>query len=416
VTLLDDLRTKRGTAREAAETILTRSAESGDPLSAEDAAAHARAVADATEAGDAIETYLAEQVAELRANVARAPGGAAPLGDVLTREQSVTDWCRQRGMSGYDEPLSLGRWLRGIATGEWDGAEHERAMSIGTATAGGHLVPSPLSARVIDLARNATRVMQAGAVTVPMTASTLKLARLTGEGTPGWKTENAAITANADLAFDAVTFTARTLTRIITLSLELAEDADPSSDAVIANSFAAQIASELDRAALRGSGTPPEPKGVLNQSGVTLTTHGAAGALIAVATAYDWHLSAAGLVRAANFTPNAHIQAPRTTTSLSKLREATTSAYLAPPPSMLPMLVTSAVPINLTVTTSTDCSEIYTGQWDQLLIGIRTDLRLLPLRERYIADNLQYAFLAYLRADVQLAQPAAFTVDTGIRS
>ena len=38
------------------------------------------------------------------------------------------------------------------------------------------------------------------------------------------------------------------------------------------------------------------------------------------------------------------------------------------------------------------------------------------LGERYLADNLQYAFLAYLRADVQVAQPTAFAVDTGVRA
>ena len=47
---------------------------------------------------------------------------------------------------GSDDP--------GLATGYWDGAEAERrAMSEGTATAGGHLVPTPLAARVIDKAR-----------------------------------------------------------------------------------------------------------------------------------------------------------------------------------------------------------------------------------------------------------------------
>ena len=73
------------------------------------------------------------------------------------------------------------------------------------------------------------------------------------------------------------------------------------------------------------------------------------------------------------------------------------------------------MPVNLTVGTSTDCSEVYTGQWDQCWIGVRTDLRILPLRERFI-DSGQYGFLAWLRADVQLAQPAAFVVDTGVRS
>jgi HK97 family phage major capsid protein len=201
----------------------------------------------------------------------------------------------------------------------------------------------------------------------------------------------------------------------VKLSVELFEDADPSSEDVIARSFAGQVALELDRVALRGTGTPPEPRGVVNQTGVTLTTHGANGALI---TNYDFHLDAVGAVRAANFEPNAQIQAPRTATSLSKLKEATTNAYMAPPAGLagIPRLNSKQVPINLTVGTSTDCSEIYTADWSNLLVGIRTDFQLLFLRERFIADALQYAFLAYLRADIQLAQPTAFVVDTGVRT
>ncbi len=121
------------------------------------------------------------------------------------------------------------------------------------------------------------------------------------------------------------------------------------------------------------------------------------------------------MVRGNGFDPSAHIQAPRTSTSLSKLREATTSAYLSPPPNMLPMLTTKSVPVNLTTGASTDTSEIYTGDWSNLLIGIRTSFTLRFLSERYIADTLSYAYLAYLRADVALAQPSAFVVDTGVR-
>jgi HK97 family phage major capsid protein len=107
--------------------------------------------------------------------------------------------------------------------------------------------------------------------------------------------------------------------------------------------------------------------------------------------------------------------APRTVTSLAKLKEATTNAYMTPPDSMLPILPTKQIPINLTVGSSVDCSEIYTGQWDQLWIGLRTNFNIRFLQERY-ADNGQYALLASLRADVQLAQPAAFVVDTGVRT
>jgi HK97 family phage major capsid protein len=415
-TLTERLVERRTAARTAADEILTRAQTEDRDLSGDELAEHARHVADERTASDELEQLRDEQVAELRAAAARQPAPPAPArGPVLTREQSVESWAHTRGLIKPDEPpLSFDRYLRGLATGNWTDAEHERQLSEGTLTAGGHLVPTPLSARVIDLARNQTRVFQAGATTVPMTSQTLKLARLTGEGTPAWHAENAAITA-ADMTFDAVTFTARTLTRVVKLSVELFEDADPSSEDVIARAFGAQLALELDRVALRGSGTPPEPDGIVNQSGVTITTHGANGALI---TNYDFHLDAVGAVRNANFEPNAQIQAPRTATSLSKLKEATTNAYMAPPAGLadIPRLNSKQVPINLTVGTSTDCSEIYTAQWDQLLVGIRTDFTLQFLRERFLADNLQYAFLAYLRADIQLAQPAAFVVDTGVRT
>jgi HK97 family phage major capsid protein len=331
---------------------------------------------------------------------------------VLTREQSVYDWLQHRGAFDQQaEPLSFDRYLRGLATAQWDGAEHERALAEATVGAGGALVPAPLSARVIDLARNRTVVFRAGAQTVPMTSQTLALARLTSEGTPAWKSENATITA-ADMVFDRVTFTARTLVRLITLSVELFEDADPSSEDVIANAFAGQMAVELDRVALLGTGTPPEPRGVLNQSGVTLTAHGANGTAI---TNYDWWLDAIGAVRAAGFEPTSHIHAPRSSTSLSKLKEATTNAYMAAPAGLLPMRTTRSIPITVTTGTSTDTSYIFTADWSQLLIGVRTDFNLRFLGERFLGDTLSYSFVAYLRADVALEQPSAFVVDTGVR-
>ncbi len=412
MTLITELREQHRAARAAVDGMMTRARGEGRDLTAGELAQVERHAADAEAAAEQIERARDEEVRELRAAAVRGQAVPEARGPVLTREQSVAEWARGRGMAGTadEAPLSFDRYLRGLATGEWDGAEHERALAEGTATAGGHLVPTPLASRVIDLARNASRVMQAGATTVPMTSQTLKLARLAGEGTPAWKAEGAAITA-ADMTFAPVTFTAKTMVRLVKLSVELFEDADPSAEDVIATSFAAQMAQELDRAALRGSGTGQEPRGVLNTSGVTVTDHGANGAAL---TNYDWLLDAAGVVRGGNFEPNAHIAAPRTVTSLGKLKN-NNGDYLAPPAGLLPMLSTNQVPASLTVGTSTDASEVYTGQWDQLMIGIRTSFNLKFLSERFVADTLEYAFLAYLRADVQLAQPAAFVVDRGVR-
>jgi HK97 family phage major capsid protein len=411
--LIDQLRDQRAAVRTAQDGILTRAANQQRDLTPDELADHTARSVEARDLDDRIEQLLAEQVAELRAASTRRQGPAVPREPVLTREQSVYDWCQARGMfDPAEQELSFDRYLRGLATARWDGAEHERALAEATVGAGGALVPSPLSSRVIDLARNRTVVFRAGAQTVPMTSQTLALARLTSEGTPAWKSEGASITA-ADMVFDRVTFTARTLVRLIQLSVELFEDADPSSEGIIARSFAGQMAVELDRVALLGTGTAPEPRGVLNQSGITSTAHGANGTAI---TNFDWWLDAIGAVRSAGFEPNAHIQAPRSSTSLSKLKEATTNAYLAAPSGLLPMLTTKSIPINVTTGTSTDTSYVFTADWSNLMVGIRTDFNLRFLGERYLADSLTYAFLAYLRADVQLAQPTAFVVDTGVRA
>jgi HK97 family phage major capsid protein len=343
--------------------------------------------------------------------------------DALTRDQSLREWGETRGLPGFTpeaRELSFDRLVRGLVTGDWQGADAEqRAVSESPLTAGGHMVPTPVAATVIDKARNAARVFQAGAITVPMTSSTLKYPRLVTEAAPAWRNEAAAITDQA-MTFDAVTFTAQTMAMLVKISLELFEDA-PNADDVIANSFAQQIALELDRVALRGTGTAPEPRGILNQTGVTLTAHGANGSTIGSPPAagtmgWEFLVQAAGAVRNANFEPNAQIMAPRTDQSLALLRD-TTNQYIAPPRYLdnLARLNTKQIPINLTVGTSTDCSEVYTGQWNQLLVGIRTGFTLKFLGERFI-DNGQYAFLAYLRGDIQLAQPAAFNVDTGVRS
>jgi HK97 family phage major capsid protein len=186
LSLLEELRQRRSTARESADAILTRAQEETRDLSAEELAEFTGHVATQREVEDEIERRRDEELAELRAGSVRRPSPSTSREPVLTREQSVYDWLQHRGAfdDHQDQPLSLQRYLRGMATARWDGATHERALAEATIGAGGALVPAPLSARVIDLARNQTRVFQAGAITVPMTSQTLALARLTGEGSP----------------------------------------------------------------------------------------------------------------------------------------------------------------------------------------------------------------------------------------
>jgi HK97 family phage major capsid protein len=331
---------------------------------------------------------------------------------VLTPQDSLSEWARrnQHGDDEHGESLRLGPFLRGWLTSRWDGAPAEqRALLEGTQAGGGVLVPTPLSAAIIDRARVASRAMSAGARTVPMTSETLKVPRIAGSPGPAWRSENAPI-AEGDLMFDAVTFKAKSLALIVRASRELIEDGQNVDDVIEAD-LAAQIATELDRVMLRGTGEEPEPAGVRNSSGVTIIPSGANGA----APTYDILLDGVQAVRAGNHEPSAIITSPRSLHTLEKLKT-TDGQYLAPPPALaaMRMLTTNQVPGNLAAGTSTDASEIYIGDWSRLWLGLRTSLILTPLTERY-ADFGQVGFVAWLRADVQLSHPAAFAVITGVR-
>lgn len=334
---------------------------------------------------------------------------------LLTRDDSFAQWVdRNQHVRDEDRQVRLGALLRTWVTGRRDGLNEAelRAMSEGTATAGGHLVPTPTAAQLIDRARNVARVMQAGATVVPMAAQTLKVPRLTGSSAPAWRNENAAV-AEGDLTLDAVTLTARSMAFLVKMSRELVEDSDPNIVGVVERDLAAQVALEWDRVALRGSGSAPEPRGVRNQTGVTITAHGANGTAISTLT-WDFLVDAQATVRGQNFEPNAVIDAPRTEQGLTKLKD-TTGQYVAPPVGLPQRLPTNQVPINLTVGTSTDCSEVYTGQWDQLYFGMRTGPMFIQLVERY-ADVGQVALMVWMRGDIALAHGEAFVVDTGVRA
>jgi HK97 family phage major capsid protein len=310
--------------------------------------------------------------------------------------------------------FNLGRIARAMVTESKAGLTEleQRALTEGTGSQGGFLIPEVLGPQVIDRVRNQMQVIAAGARTLVVESDSHALARLITGNVPGWRNEGAAV-AESDQAYDRVTFTVKTLAILQKMSRELAEDLSPEANALIEGEIVQALALELDRVALRGTGTSPEPRGVLNQSGVTSIANGANGTALAMAML----TAAMSAVRDASHAPTAFLYASRTQKSLDSLVD-TTGQPLRQPEAVaaVPKLVSNQVPVNLTVGSSTDCSEIYVGDWSELVIGIRptVGLRVKVLEERF-ADTLQVGLLAWLRADVQLLHPAAFAVSLGIR-
>ncbi len=324
-----------------------------------------------------------------------------PQVPLLRSGQSMVEHVRTNRFQGGDtlRGLTEGAFFRAMVTGAQNDIER-RALAEGSDSAGGYTVPTILEARLIDRLRAASVVFRAGAVTMPLSSDHHTIAKVATDPVPAWRLENAAI-AESEPTFSQVQLVPRMLAVMVKVSRELLEDSVNLGTA-LPNIIASAMAAELDRVALLGTGTAPQPRGVINFVGKTSTT------VTAGALTYGKLLAARTALRGANSDVTAYIMSSRDEGLLSGLTD-TTGQPLNIPPAIanVPMLATTALPLNLG--TGTDEAPVFAGDWSKLLIGLRAGLRIEVLRERY-ADVHQYAFVAHLRADIAAEHESAFTV------
>jgi len=304
------------------------------------------------------------------------------IGTALRPDQSFRSYMQDNGLIKQPEfeGLRLGSVMRAMVLGPKTDLER-RALSEGSDSAGGVSVPDVTLARFIDSLRAAQVCVQAGAQTVPLTTDKTTIARTV-----------------SDPVFAGVTLTARSLAVIFKASRELIEDSLNIERALEA-SLRGAFAVELDRVALLGSGTPPEPRGIFNTVGVN--------SLPGIALVnYDPFIQAMAMCWADN-SPNVTgvVLSPTNMGITMQFKESTTNAYMQKPAGLPPFYMTSSM----------DDDSAVLGDFTRLIIGIRTQLRIEVLRELYAA-NLQYGFVAYLRADIGVEAPQAFARITNLTS
>jgi HK97 family phage major capsid protein/HK97 family phage prohead protease len=325
---------------------------------------------------------------------------------VLGRGDSFRSWVAERTKYPADYGrVRLGDVLRAMITGPRNDVER-RVLSEGTDSAGGFTVPDILLSRWIDRLRNALVIARAGAVTVPLTSDVTKIARLLSDPVAQWRAENAAV-AESDPAFEAVTFTPRSLDVFTKVSRELVEDSVNAAEMIEA-SLVRSFAVEVDRVCLYGVGAvQTQPVGLRVLTGVNEISQGAAGAALAD---YDPIIDLLAMLWADNVTDvNTAIMAPRTLSTISKFKESTTDAPLARPPMLADwrFLSTANVPVNETQGAATDATSLFLGDWSQMMLGFRTEMQVEVARELF-RGNYQFAYFGHLRMDMQVAHAASF--------
>ncbi|MDL1863134.1 phage major capsid protein [Betaproteobacteria bacterium PRO7] len=251
-----------------------------------------------------------------------------------------------------------------------------RDLVVGTPGAGGHLVATDLSDRVIELLRAASAIGQAGADIVTGLQGNVAIPRETGGATAAWVAENTA-GAESSPTIDQVQLSPKTATAYVDFSRRFLLQSSEPAERFVRRQLTRAIGTAIDQAAINGSGTANEPRGVLNTPGIGSVAGGANGA----APTWD-HIVA---LEAALGDVNAPTERLSFVTN-SKVRKKLQSTQMFGGTNGLPVwqrtegrswlnglaaFVSNNVPSNLTKGTSVGvCSALIFGSWLELLVGI----------------------------------------------
>ncbi len=153
-----------------------------------------------------------------------------------------------------------------------------RDLTVGTATAGGHTVSTDLLAdSFIELLRNRSVVVEAGARVLAGLVGNTAIPRQTSGATAYWVAESGAPTESQG-AFDQVSLTPKTVGAYTDISRKLILQSSLDVSAFVASDLTATLAMAIDQAALNGTGVNNQPTGVINTSGVSATDKATAAA------------------------------------------------------------------------------------------------------------------------------------------
>lgn len=339
-------------------------------------------------------------------------GAATPVADGPVAMRTRADFERHYGTPRASDSVSLHDFMRGVA-GLKTTDSAINALSVGTDSAGGYAVPKVVMPRILDALVPASALLQAGAGFVPLEEGAKSAMTAVVDTLPAaaWRAELGTV-AVSDPTFRGVEAIPRSLACIVKVSRELLADASDM-DRALRTAIAQAFAKELDRVGLLGSGTAPEPRGLLNTVGVNVVNSGTNGTALA---GYAPILSGIRSILDNNGPmPTAAIMAPRTLVDFGGLEDTTGQPLRAPTLAEgVSIIGTSQVPTNVTVGTSSDASSIFLGDFSRMHFLLRETLSIQLLREAY-AGTGELGFLCHMRADVVVPYPQAFAVVKGVR-
>ncbi len=262
----------------------------------------------------------------------------------------------------------------------------QRDLSVGVAADGGNLVATNLLAgSFIDLLRNESAIVLAGATHIPGLVGDVAIPKQTGSETTFWLAEGGTPTKSS-LTIGQVTLSPKTVGAYTEMSRRILKQSTPFAENLVLQSLAATLAQAIDTAAINGSGASNQPLGILGTSGIGDVAMGANGAAI------DWdsivELEADVSIANADVGSLGYLTNASVRGALKKARIETGQTDMCwdrrtpgTPLNGHRALVSNTVPSNLVKGTSgAVASALIFGNWADLLIGMwgSLDLQVNP--------------------------------------
>jgi HK97 family phage major capsid protein/HK97 family phage prohead protease len=295
----------------------------------------------------------------------------------------------------------------------------EAGYYVGTPTQGGNLVKTDLlMGSFIDILRNKAAVMQLGATFLPGLVGKVEIPRQSGVSATQWIQETGTVTGS-NATFDKVALDMKTIAAKSFVSRNMLRQVTMSVENFVRNELATSIALAIDLAALSGSGSGSEPKGLASQTGILTVEGGTNGAAIT----FDYLIDMETKVADANAdgTSMAYLANAVTIGALKKIKDANNNYIWKPivgasrnaiPGEVngYPVARSNQARKNLTKGTSSGvCSEIFFGNWADLLIGEWGVLEILPNPYSAAAyDNGGLEIRALQSVDIAVRHPESF--------
>jgi len=152
-----------------------------------------------------------------------------------------------------------------------------RTLSAGTATDGAELVATDLLAgSYIEVLRNASSVMRAGATMLPGLVGNVAIPRQTSAASSTWISAEDGDATGGEPQFDQVTLSPKDLACYTEVTRRLLQQSTPAIEGLVRNDLAIAQALGIDAATLYGSGASGQPQGISGATGVNSKTFAAA--------------------------------------------------------------------------------------------------------------------------------------------